>query len=110
MYLPFSGIFCKMIVVCNKINDIWHGGREMSQAKVDRYKAEKANRAKTMKRDKMKKRCIKAAGVLACAVVVVWIGFSAWNIVDSKVSTYELNTTELDNYLSSMHDHEGHDE
>lgn len=78
----------------------------MSQAKVDRYKAEKANRAKTIKREKMKKRCIKAAGVLACAAIVGWIGYSAWNIVDSKVTTYEINTSALDDYLSHDHEHD----
>lgn len=74
----------------------------MSQAKVDRYKAEKANRAKTMKRDKIKRQCAKVAGVVACAAVVVWIGFSAWKVVDSKVATFELNTTALNDYLSSV--------
>ena len=78
----------------------------MSQAKVERYKAEKANRAKTMKREKMKKRGIKTLGFLACAAIVAWIGFSAWNIADSKVSTYELNTSALDDYLSGEHDHD----
>ena len=48
----------------------------MSQAKVDRYKQEKANRKKTMAREKLKKKLYILAGILVTAAFVVWIGWS----------------------------------
>ena len=57
----------------------------MSQEKVDRYKKEKANRRKNMKKEKIQyiiRRCI--VGVLAVALVG-WIGYSAVNMyMDSR--------------------------
>ena len=52
----------------------------MSQEKVDRYKKEKANRRKTMKKEKIQyyiRRCVVA--VLAVALVG-WIGYSAFSM------------------------------
>lgn len=52
----------------------------MSQAKVDRYKKEKADRKKTMRKEKIMrnvKRCV--AGVIALAIVG-WFGYSAYMI------------------------------
>ena len=49
----------------------------MSQAKVDRYKKEKADRKKTMRKEKIMrnvKRCV--AGVIVLAIVG-WFGYSA---------------------------------
>ena len=48
----------------------------MSQEKVDRYKQEKANRKKTMAREKLKKKLYILAGILVTAAFVVWIGWS----------------------------------
>lgn len=50
----------------------------MSQEKVDRYKQEKANRKKTMAREKLKKKLYILAGVLVTAAFVVWIGWSVY--------------------------------
>ena len=50
----------------------------MSQEKVDRYKKEKANRKKTIAREKLKKKLYILAGVLVTAVFVVWIGWSVY--------------------------------
>ena len=49
----------------------------MSQAKVEQYKKEKANR---------------------------WAGFSGYNYYESKkpAKTYHVSTTDLDNYLSTL--------
>ena len=50
----------------------------MSQEKVDKYKQEKANRKKTMAKEKLKKRLYMLAGVLITAIFVAWIGWSVY--------------------------------
>ena len=50
----------------------------MSQAKVEKYKKEKANRKKIMKQEKLKKV---ARNIIAAAVVcglVGWVGYSVY--------------------------------
>ena len=56
----------------------------MSQAKVDRYKEEKANRKKIMRREKVANRLRKCAVVIVAAALVVWIGYSAYNMYESS--------------------------
>lgn len=55
----------------------------MSQEKVDRYKEQKANRKQIMKKEKRKnliRRCI----ITMCGLLlVVWVGYSAYNVYDS---------------------------
>lgn len=61
----------------------------MSQEKVDRYKQEKANRKKTMKKAKVGnalRKCV--VGVVGLALIG-WIGYSAYN-------TYETNKPQLE--------------
>ena len=56
----------------------------MSQAKVDQYKKEKANRKQTMRKEKMMrnvKRCV--AGAIALALVG-WFGYSAYDLHSSN--------------------------
>ena len=48
----------------------------MSQAKVDRYKEEKANRKKVMRKEKIANRLRKCAVAVVAAALVVWIGYS----------------------------------
>ena len=54
----------------------------MSQAKVDRYKEEKANRKKVMRKEKVANRLRKCAVAVVAAALVVWIGYSAYNMYD----------------------------
>lgn len=56
----------------------------MSQAKVDRYKEEKANRKKIMRKEKVANRLRKCAVVVVAAALVVWIGYSAYNMYESS--------------------------
>lgn len=75
----------------------------MSQAKVDRYKEEKANRQKIMAKQKMEKTLWKVGGSVVALVLVAWIGFSAFNkfyVPPRKV--YEVNTTAMDEYLNTL--------
>lgn len=57
----------------------------MSQEKVDRYKEQKANRKQEVKKEKIKHTGRKAViGVLGC-LLVVWIGYSAYDLYQSSL-------------------------
>ena len=76
----------------------------MSQEKVDKYKKEKANRRKNMKKEKIQyiiRRCI--VGVLAVALVG-WIGYSAVNMyMDSRpVETAEVDYNAITDYETGL--------
>ena len=80
----------------------------MSQAKVDRYKEEKKNRAAIMKREK---RRTVISGILSLAVVfalAAWIGQSAYNAVrnanekNGSFPIYTADTSVIDDYLESL--------
>ena len=70
----------------------------MSQAKVDRYKEEKANRKKVMRKEKVANRLRKCAVV--AAALVVWIGYSAYNMYESSrpVKEAEVNYQSVDTF------------
>lgn len=75
----------------------------MSQAKVDRYKEEKANRQKIMAKEKRQKRMWKIGGWALVVVCVCWIGGSAYSKFHVPVrAEYEINTTAMDDYLNSL--------
>lgn len=78
----------------------------MSQEKVDRYKKEKVNRDKTMKKEKMVRRIeYGLTGLVLCAMVV-WCGFSIYQkAAESKASettVYEVNTEAMDTYAQNV--------
>lgn len=80
----------------------------MSQAKVDRYKNEKANRKKNMKKQKAKNAVAAACGTVVCIAVVGWIGYSAYGYFrtgdDKSTPTQtEVNLDALNNYISTLH-------
>lgn len=78
----------------------------MSQEKVDRYKEEKRNRQKLMKKQKFQSAMFKVAGVLVAAVFVGWIGYSVYDGISSSQAaeskTYSVDTTAVDEYLNEM--------
>lgn len=78
----------------------------MSQEKVDRYKEQKAHRQEIYKKEKRMLALEKAAGVLICAVVVVWIGYSVYGKVtaaqDGKVVETVMDATAIDDYLAGL--------
>ena len=76
----------------------------MSQAKVDRYKKEKADRKKTMRKEKIMrnvKRCV--AGVIVLAIVG-WFGYSAYDLHSSNQerAVAEVNYDSVEDYLSTL--------
>jgi hypothetical protein len=80
----------------------------MSQAKVDQYKKEKANRKKTLARNKVKHTCGVIAGWVVLIGIVCWAGVSGYSYYEKNkpIETYVCDTTDIDNYLSSLNSEE----
>ena len=80
----------------------------MSQAKVDKYKAEKANRKETMAKEKRQKMLIKIIGSVIGIALVAWIGVSAGvSIYNSRpVDKIYVTTADLDDYLNELYEEE----
>lgn len=76
----------------------------MSQAKVDRYKEEKANRRKNMARQKRNHVIAVICGWVVAIAIVGWAGYSAYNIYESKkpVETVYANLDAINDYLDTI--------
>lgn len=79
----------------------------MSQAKVDRYKEEKANRKKTLKKQKIMNTIYTICGSVICLAIVGWIGYSAYGYfrtedTETTVSRTEVNVDALNDYLNTL--------
>ena len=76
----------------------------MSQAKVNRYKEEKANRKKTLARQKVT-RIIGRVCAWAIAIGILgWAGYSGYSYWENTrpSKTIYCDTAELDNYLNDI--------
>ena len=77
----------------------------MSQAKVDKYKQEKANRKEILAKEKRQKAVMKFCAGVVCGLLAVWVG------VSTAVSIYEsrpkdkiyVQTSEIDKYLEDLY-------
>ena len=80
----------------------------MSQAKVDRYKEEKRNRAQIIKKQKREWMAVKAGLSLVALVMVAWVGFSVYttlNPEDTTVTekpTYTVDTSAIDDFMETL--------
>ncbi len=76
----------------------------MSQAKVDAYKKEKANRKQSMAREKVKRTIGKVCASLVAVALVAWIGYSGVKSFENRrpLETIYCQTDALDDYLSSL--------
>lgn len=81
----------------------------MSQAKVDRYKEEKRNREKIMKKQKLEWFLTKTVLSVLALVIIGWVGISVYrNVTETpddgtvQVETYTVNTSAIDDYLDSL--------
>lgn len=76
----------------------------MSQEKVDRYKKEKANRKKIMRKQRVMSIVRKSALALVAVALVAWLGYSAYDIYDSgKVrAVAEVDYSSITDYLNSL--------
>ena len=78
----------------------------MSQAKVDQYKKEKANRKETMAKEKRNRMISRICWSVAGVVLVAWVGISSVNFIKENrpVETIYVDTAELDGYLNSLYE------
>jgi ferric-dicitrate binding protein FerR (iron transport regulator) len=76
----------------------------MSQAKVEQYKKEKANRKKTVARERVKRRLWAVLGWVVLLAIVAWAGVSAYNYYDSTrpEQNYVVDTDALSDYLGTL--------
>lgn len=76
----------------------------MSQAKVDRYKYEKAHRKEIMKKEKRKRVLTWIASIAVCAVIVSWVGFSMYKSYEDKQprKSYEADFKAMTDYMTKM--------
>lgn len=76
----------------------------MSQAKVDQYKKDKADRQKIIKKQKRMHRLEMAAITLVCVLFVGWIGFSVYDKVSSnqEKETVVFDAGAIQDYLSGL--------
>lgn len=77
----------------------------MSQAKVDKYKQEKANRQKIMKKEKLMHRLEMTAIALVAVLFVGWIGYSVYDKVtsgDNAKETVEFDAGAVQDYLAEL--------
>lgn len=77
----------------------------MSQAKVDQYKKEKANRKQTMAREKVKRTIAKICGTIIGIVLVAWIGVSTVDFVKESrpVETIYCKMDAVSDYLTDLY-------
>lgn len=75
----------------------------MSQEKVDRYKENKANRKKIMKKEKRMLFLEKTAGCLLAAAIIFWAGYSVYNYSSNSGADTETTTTAVN--LDSIYDY-----
>ena len=71
--------------------------KNMSQAKVDRYK-------QTIKKEKRNRVLGRTLGVVIAAAIVCWIGFSGYSYYQEKkpMTKTELSMTALNEYMSNL--------
>jgi len=80
----------------------------MSQAKVDRYKEEKKNRAKIIKKEKRQLAAMKAGVSVVAIALVAWVGVSVYHGLQSEDTTtaekpsYTVNTSSLDEFITGL--------
>lgn len=76
----------------------------MSQEKVDKYKKEKANRKKTLARNKVKHVVSVCCVWAVVAAIAGWAGFTGYQYYEKNkpVETYYCDTTAIDDYISGL--------
>lgn len=82
----------------------------MSQAKVDRYKEEKKNRAKIIKKEKMQLLAMKLGASVVAIALVAWFGVSVYLGFQSEDAStaaekvnYTINTSAIDDFLTNLY-------
>ncbi|MCD7709240.1 MAG: hypothetical protein LUI02_05135 [Clostridiales bacterium] len=80
----------------------------MSQAKVERYKQEKANRKKIIRREKRQHVAGVTVAWVIIAAIVVWACYSGYSLYASNIPTKTIytNISSMEDYFSSLSDSE----
>lgn len=78
----------------------------MSQAKVDQYKKDKANRKEMMAKEKKQRMITRICWSVVGVVLAAWIGVSTVQFVQDNrpAETIYVDTAELDGYLNSLYE------
>ncbi len=75
----------------------------MSQEKVDQYKKEKANRKKTVNKEKRLYKLEMGAVVVVLAAAIGWFGYSVYQSQQpEKTINVSTDYTSVDNYLNGL--------
>lgn len=76
----------------------------MSQAKVEKYKEAKANRKKTMKKEKMTSILRNSIASIVVVAVVGWVGYSGvtYIIENQPRPEVEVDYTAISNYETAL--------
>ena len=76
----------------------------MSQEKVDRYKKEKANRKRLMRKQKVMGIIRKGILTLVALAVIGWLGYSAYDMYESGKERVvaEVNYDPVTDYLNGL--------
>lgn len=76
----------------------------MSQAKVEQYKKDKANRKKIVAQERIKRRCTVAAIWVVLLAIVGWAGVSVYTMYENNkpAQTYTADTSALSDYLNDL--------
>lgn len=76
----------------------------MSQAKVDRYKQEKANRKKIMAQEKRKRTLSVICGWVIAIALIGWAGYSGYQMYENSkpMETIYANLDSINNYMESI--------
>ncbi|MEE1085842.1 MAG: hypothetical protein U0L05_01530 [Schaedlerella sp.] len=76
----------------------------MSQAKVERYKKEKANRKQMIKKQRRMDTVRKCVLAVAGIAVIAWLAFSAYNTIESNQEREiaSINYEAVDTYLEKL--------
>lgn len=76
----------------------------MSQAKVEQYKKDKANRKKIVAKERMQRRIAAVVGWVVALAVVAWAGVSAYGIYEKSrpEQNYVVDTDAISDYLGSL--------
>lgn len=77
----------------------------MSQAKVDKYKQEKANRKETLAKEKRQKMMMKICASAVLVVLGAWIGISTADFIyeSRPQETVYVQTSAIDEYLDDLY-------